>query len=74
MEKQGVKIACLKVDEVDFDKLVEYDFLAVGGPTHMLCMSESMKEFLKELKTVDISGKKGFVLIPECNLVLICLI
>ncbi|MFB0567809.1 MAG: flavodoxin family protein [Candidatus Bathyarchaeia archaeon] len=60
MEKQGVKVDCVKVDEVDVQKLVEYDFLAIGGPTHMLGMSEPMKEFLEELKTVDISGKKGF--------------
>lgn len=60
MEKQDVKVDCFKVDEVDVQKLVEYDFLAVGGPTHMLGMSEPMKEFLENLNTVDISGKKGF--------------
>jgi len=30
-------------------------------------MSEPMKEFLEELKTVDISGKKGFCFDTECN-------
>ena len=60
MEKQEVKVDCFKVDEVDFDKLAEYDFLAVGGPTHMLGMSEPMKDFLEETRSVDVSGKKGF--------------
>lgn len=60
MEKQDVKVDCFKVDKVDVQKRVEYDFLAVGGPTHMLGMSEPMKEFLENLNTVDISGKKGF--------------
>ncbi len=60
MEKQEVKVDCFKVDEVDVQKLVEYDFLAIGGPTHMLGMSEPMKEFLENLNSVDISGKKGF--------------
>ncbi len=60
IEKQGVKVDCFKVDEVDVQKLVEYDFLAIGGPTHMLGMSEPMKEFLENLNSVDISGKKGF--------------
>lgn len=60
MEKQEVKIDCVKVDEVDVDKLAEYDFLAIGGPTHKMGMSEPMKEFLEELRTVDTSGKKGF--------------
>ncbi|MDH5267259.1 MAG: flavodoxin domain-containing protein [Candidatus Bathyarchaeota archaeon] len=60
MEEQGVKVDCVKIDEVDVDKLVEYDFLAVGGPTHNLGMSKPMKGFLEELKIVDISDKKGF--------------
>jgi len=60
MEKQGVEVDCVKVDEVDVDGLVEYDLLSIGGPTHMAGMSQPMKEFLEELKTVDIRGKKGF--------------
>ncbi len=60
MAKQGIKVDCVRVDEVVIDKLVEYDFLAIGGPTHRLGISEPMKEFLEELKTIDISGKKGF--------------
>jgi flavorubredoxin len=60
MAKQGIKVDCVRVDEVVVDKLVEYDFLAIGGPTHRLGISEPMKEFLEELKTIDISGKKGF--------------
>ena len=60
MKKQEVKVDCVKVDEVDVDNLVDYDLLAVGGPTHKAGMSEPMKGFLEELQTVDISGKKGF--------------
>jgi flavodoxin len=60
MEEQGVKVDCVKIDEVDVDKLIEYDFLVVGGPTHNLGMSNPMKGFLEELKIVNISGKKGF--------------
>lgn len=60
VEKQGVEVDCVKVDEVDIDGLVEYDLLAIGGPTHMAGISQPMKEFLEEVKTVDIRGKKGF--------------
>ena len=60
MEKQGVKVDCVKADEVDVDKLVEYDFLAIGGPTHMFGISKPMKAFLEKLKSVDIKGKKAF--------------
>jgi len=60
MEKQGVKVDCVKADEVDVDKLVEYDFLAIGGPTHAFGVSKPMKAFLEKLRSVDIKGKKAF--------------
>ena len=60
MEKQGVKVDCVKADEVDVDKLVEYDFLAIGGPTHTFGVSKPMKAFLEKLKSVNIKGKKAF--------------
>ncbi len=60
METQGVKVDCANVEEVDVDKLVEYDFLAIGGPTHMIGMSKEMKKFLKKLKAVNLRGKEGF--------------
>ncbi len=60
MEKQGVEVDCVRVDEVEVDKLVEYDLLAIGGPTHMLGMSEPMKGFMNRLKVVNIGGTKGF--------------
>jgi len=60
MEKQGVKVDCVKADEVDVDKLVEYDFLAIGGPTHAFRVSKPMKDFLEKLRSVDLRGKKAF--------------
>jgi flavodoxin len=60
LEGEGAKVDCLKVDQVDINRLVEYDFIAIGGPTHMLRTSKPMKEFLEKLKTVDLRGLKGF--------------
>lgn len=60
MEEQEVGADCLEVGEVNINKLVEYDFLAVGGPTHIHGVSRPMKAFLEELRSVDIAGKKGF--------------
>jgi flavorubredoxin len=60
LEKQGVKVDCVKTDDVDMDKLVAYDFLAIGGPTHAFGVSKPMKAFLEKLKRVDIKGKKAF--------------
>jgi len=60
IEKRGVAVDCRSVDDVVVDELVGYDFIAVGGPTHMAGISKPMGEFLEELRRVDISGKKGF--------------
>jgi len=42
------------------DKLTEYDFLAVGGPTQMFGISGPVKDFLRKLEGVDVRGKKAF--------------
>jgi flavodoxin len=60
LEDKGAKIDCFKIDQVDVEKLVEYDFIAIGGPTHIISASKPMKEFLGRLKTVDLRGLKGF--------------
>ena len=60
MEKQGVKVDCVKADEVDVDKLGRYDFLAIGGPTHAFGVSKPMKAFFEKLKSLDIRGRKAF--------------
>jgi len=60
MEKGGVKVDCVKADEVDVNKLGEYDFLAFGSPTHAFGTSKPMKTFLEKLKSVNLKGKKAF--------------
>jgi len=60
MEKQGVKVDCVKADEVNVDKLVECDFQAIGGPTHRRNVFASMEAFLEQLKSVNSRGKKAF--------------
>ncbi len=58
--EKGAEIDCLKVDQVDVERLAGYDFIAVGGPTHVISASKPMKEFLERLKAVDLRGLKGF--------------
>ena len=60
IEKQGLKVDCVNVDKVDVDKLVEYDFLAIGGPTHVHGVSKPMKAFFEKLKSLDIRDRKAF--------------
>ncbi len=60
LREKGAEINCVKIDQVDIEKLSDYDFIAIGGPTHIISASKPMKEFLERLKTVDLRGLKGF--------------
>jgi flavorubredoxin len=51
----GVNVDIVKVNEVDFDELAEFDLLCVGSPTQGWNASKPVKEFLERLK-----GKKAF--------------
>jgi flavodoxin len=60
LEKGGVDVDCINIDEVDADKLGEYSIVAMGGPTHIAAMSKPMKEFLEALSGAKLKGVKGF--------------
>jgi flavodoxin len=60
IEETGVETECLGIDEVRIDQIPNYDFLAIGGPTHMIGLSKDMKIFLKKLKSINLKGIKGF--------------
>ena len=60
IKEQGVQADCVKVDDVDINKLEEYDLLAIGGPTIAFGASEPIKEFLGKLEGIGLRGKKGF--------------
>jgi len=60
LNEQEAAADCVKTTEVDFDNLRAYEMLVIGGPTHKLGLSESMKTFTKRLKDADVKGKKAF--------------
>ncbi|MFX0015074.1 MAG: flavodoxin family protein [Promethearchaeota archaeon] len=60
IEEAGVTTDCLGIDEVKLNQISSYNFLAIGGPTHMIGLSKAMKEFLKKLKSVNLREVKGF--------------
>jgi flavodoxin len=60
IEEGGFETDCVNINEVDIGKLSEYNFIAIGGPTHIASMSKPMKEFLDKMGGVDLSGVKGF--------------
>jgi len=61
MKGQGVEVDCVKVGEVEINKLEEYDLLVIGGPTQGFGISKPMKDFLDKLESAEISGRKAFV-------------
>jgi len=60
MKKEGVDVDCLRIDNVDPNKLTEYEILVIGAPTQVLGISKPMKDFLKKLETVNLQNKKAF--------------
>ncbi|MFX1254761.1 MAG: flavodoxin family protein [Promethearchaeota archaeon] len=60
IEETGIKTDCLSIDEADIQDIPNYDFLAIGGPTHMIGISKEMKAFLEKLGSINLQGMKGF--------------
>jgi menaquinone-dependent protoporphyrinogen IX oxidase len=60
IDETGIETDCVNIDEIDISTIPNYDFIAIGGPTHMIGVSKAMKAFLKKLKTVPMQGMRGF--------------
>ncbi len=60
IREAGVEVECLSIEAFDINQITEYDFIAIGSPTHMIRPSEDMKKFLQKLKSFDLKGKHGF--------------
>ncbi|MFW9801667.1 MAG: flavodoxin family protein [Candidatus Thorarchaeota archaeon] len=55
-----IETDCLSINEVDFIEIPGYDFIAIGGPTHIIRTSKEMKDFLQRLKSLNLRGRTGF--------------
>jgi flavodoxin len=60
LRKAGIDTDCSSITEVEKSQIVTYDLIAIGSPTHILRPSKEMKAFLKELRSLDLRGKRGF--------------
>ncbi|MFX0186014.1 MAG: flavodoxin family protein [Candidatus Hodarchaeota archaeon] len=60
IEESGIEADCINISEIYFNEIPNYDFLAIGGPTHIGGISKPMKKFLKELNSLNLNGIKGF--------------
>ncbi|MFW9869851.1 MAG: flavodoxin domain-containing protein [Candidatus Thorarchaeota archaeon] len=60
IEKAGVKTICRSIDEFDIKSVTDFDFIAIGGPTHILKTSKQMSAFLEDLLVFNLKGVSGF--------------
>ena len=59
--RAGVDVICLNTMDVKPKSLLEFDLIAIGGPTQMFTASKPMKDFLSKLDGVQsLKGKFGF--------------
>jgi len=60
MKRGGLDVDCVRVGEVNTEKLAGYELLAIGAPTYGLGIPKPMKEFLRRLENVNLRDKKVF--------------
>jgi flavorubredoxin len=55
-------VFCVNVTDVMavVDSVKEYDLICVGSPTEGFTAPKPIKQFLRKLKSIDLSGKYGF--------------
>lgn len=57
---QGIESDCTEINEIKLENIQDYDFIAIGGPTHDLGISKEMNNFLSKLQSLKLVGKYGF--------------
>jgi flavodoxin len=60
LREANAQTTCTDVRSVAPESLKSCDLVCIGGPTEMFGASKPMKEFLKDTKGTDLSGKLGF--------------
>ncbi len=60
LQESAIEVDCYSIDDVDVTEIPNYDLVAIGSPTHMIKPSKEMKEFLDELKAIELKGVFGF--------------
>jgi flavorubredoxin len=60
IHKSAIEATCFNINNVQIGTVTQYDFLAIGGPTHYRTASEPMKDFLEKLEQASLRGKHGF--------------
>ena len=61
LKRAGIQTSCNNEKDLDPESLKEYDLICIGAPTEVFSASKPIKEFLRKLKNIDLSGKYSFV-------------
>jgi flavodoxin len=60
LKKADIQTVCANAKNVAVDSLKQCELICVSAPTEGFTASKPMKEFLGNLKRIDLSGKYGF--------------
>jgi flavorubredoxin len=60
LKEAGIQTVCVNAKDVVLDSLKPCELICVGAPTEAFTASKPMKDFLGELKSIDLAGKYGF--------------
>ena len=60
LEKAGLSVDLLKIGEFNHSATQKYDLICLGGPTHITRISEKMKAFFTDIKSLNLHEKRGF--------------
>ncbi|MDD1721264.1 MAG: flavodoxin family protein [Euryarchaeota archaeon] len=60
MREGGIDVECVRANTVDVGTLRAYDMIVIGGPTHSMGLSDTMKTFTKQLKEAAVKNKQAF--------------
>ena len=61
LKQTGFQTTCINAKDVNPESLKEHDIICVGAPTEVFSASKPIKEFLRKLKNLDLSGKYSLV-------------
>ena len=61
LQDEKIPTDCVSITDIDRESIKNYDFIAIGGPTHNISLSKEMKEFFSTtLYHLKLKDKKGF--------------
>jgi len=56
-EVEGIETVLNELEEVDLDKILDYDAILIGSPNHFGGPTRSIKKFIDKLGKLDLKGK-----------------